>query len=200
MSSDSPQDASDRPARRPKRLRAVLYAALVSAGVLAAWQAHEHYFAAGDGRAPRPQRHPAGAASGEAETWPASNPFELLIDPSAAAGIPALEGDPGGIASPAGARRLWAGRRRWSGGVQETAMYRLAPSAADAAVAHYRDAMAARGFALREDFAASENVRVLAFARGRTRVTLSLRTVGKEAKMVRLVLSVTRFDDDGAAG
>lgn len=200
------QDGS--PGRRRGKTRPILtgllYVAVLLAGIFAAWQANLWLRARRDRQSPSvkaPARQgsaavrahfAAGAESRAAATrrWTS----DLLatrpgLDPLAAAGLGALDGDPGGLAPPDGARIGVAFQTSTAQGIQQQAGYRWAGDIA-AAAEHYRRQLAGNGFDLvDESRSGPENLRLLA-TRNQDNAIVILRKDAPADKMVNIIVMV----------
>ena len=178
------------PQRRREIRRTILVLALLAAGTFAAWQA-------GVFVSRRIGRHTRGASSAAnlpAQTQPAPDacsPGDLLRSPLAAVGLTPLDGDPGGIAPPAGSKRREAFQRRIGGRTEQRARYELA-GAIGAAADYYARALAARGFVRRPDGAAARGGRTMVFVGDAAAATVRLNARPAGGKMVEAVVTVVR--------
>ena len=183
-----------RPCLSRRRLwSAVLYLCLLAALVFAAWQIHmvwEHR--QGPRVAGEPYRAPAYQAPA---TLPTTNPVEMAAAAVAASGLTEFQGDPGGIAPPAGAVRLRGFQRSVEGQVQQQAHYEWAGQPLGA-LDHYARILGPQGFArsvpLRgtqpaPNIEAGDELRAV-FFKGRTRVTVALRKNSQGAKIVTIIV------------
>ncbi|HAU38235.1 MAG TPA: hypothetical protein DCX07_11045 [Phycisphaerales bacterium] len=186
--------------RRRRVFNGVLGAALLAAGVFAALQAHTFWTArrGGQDNAERPGRKsPRGHTPSPADApgaW-ADQPANVLSD----ARLAPLDGDPAGIAPPAGAKPLGAYRRAFAGYADELARY-LVPGELAQAETHYRDCLSARGFQLTYRREMPDGRRVLVFSGPGCDVTVSLRNVSGQEKMVSVSLAATSREPPGDAG
>ncbi|MCE5326915.1 MAG: hypothetical protein LLG01_10935 [Planctomycetaceae bacterium] len=169
--SDSPPTNPPAP-RKSGRLRGVLYALLLIAGILLAWQMHRFYF----------ERTPAPPAD-ELERWinaqmpasaPASgaaDPADLARRPESAADLTPLSTPPAGLAPMSAWQSGGAWQRRVGAYVEQYARYR-APSV-DMAVAaeYYRAAGAKAGFVVAGD-RSTPSQRVVSLTRSGWRVVV----------------------------
>lgn len=185
--SDSP-DRPDVPPRR--RGRWALYLLLVASGLFAAWQIY--VFASSVRRSAGPGALNAGVCKPAPGSPPATMPLDPLDvrgDPLGRMGLAPLEGDPGGIAPPPGARRLGARRRRADGQVWLEGRYDY-DGTLDAAVEHYRRIAAARGLRGIGDREVRFGWRQVIFDGEEVLLRISLRKKPSDDKIVRLVVVV----------
>ena len=132
------------PTTKPRivTLRALLYVALLAAGVFAAYQIHVYWMRTGESAGPYvPNRHPWQSAPAEAELG-----GQTLLDRLwAAEGVTPLEGDPAGLTPPPAARRF-TGFEQTTGSLRcQFASYRF-EDPWEAALDHYREQLLARGY------------------------------------------------------
>ncbi len=168
-----PNPLNGRPRRRQAYLT-VLYLGLLAAGILAAWKGHQLWFAGRGGPADAaPPNYGLGDDPGGMPQWAATNPAGLVEDPLGIGGMKPLSGEPAGIRPPPGARRRWAFQSERGKETRQQARYDWRGST-DAAAAHYLKAAAGAGLAKLEDRDDASGRRVLNFAGGTTKVTVSL--------------------------
>ena len=133
------------PTTRPRTvtLRALLYAALLAAGVFAAYQVHVYWVRANDAVDPyAPNGHP----------WRPASPAQAELDGGTlleslwgAEGLTPLAGDPGGLPPPASAQRF-TGFERATGDMRyQFASYRF-DGDGEQALTHYRKQLQERGY------------------------------------------------------
>ena len=125
--------AGDGPPRRPV-LAGVLWLCLLAAGVFAAWQAHQAWFA--------PVRAPVQVARLDS-SLPASGPAwgsldlrQLLEGPMSAVGVARMTGDPLDLSPPPGAQQVSAFQWVAADTIHQQAEYRF-EGALDQAAEHY---------------------------------------------------------------
>ena len=195
MAGDPPDRAEPRaadPARAERHKQArttLLVLALMVAAVFLTWLAVEVVRARrlASGRQDRGEAiHPGPHPPAE---WEPNDPREVFTSPYKAVGLADLEGDPGGIAPPAGAKRLFGFRQPIDGEVRMLGRYELAGTAEKAAD-HYLRSLRKDGFSLLRDSTDAEGARRLLFEKPPGSVTVALRTNLREAKIVIITVTV----------
>jgi len=126
--------AGDRPPRRPV-LAGILWLCLLAAGVFAAWQAHQAWFAPVRGPVQVPRLDSSLPASGPA--WGSLDLRRLLEGPMSAVGVEKMTGDPLDLAPPPGARQVSAFQWVAADTIHQQAEYRFEGTLEEAAE-HYR--------------------------------------------------------------
>lgn len=114
-----------------------------------------------------------------------ARPEDLASDPLGAAGVRRLKADPTGVTPPAGA--VFRGAFVFGGG--RIATYEASGGVA-AAADHYKTSLAAAGYVLAGDVTRPSRGRRLVFRKGRSRITVGLRTAPESAKIVRVNVAV----------
>ena len=172
--------------RRPRPLPATaLCVGLLAAGVLAAWWIHASLYSR---RAP-----PLLARLSGPETRPTTRRLEdLAVEPGELVGLSVLEGDPRGLAPPPGAVRRLAFQRDTPEGLQQIATYD-SPAGPDDIAAHYARTLAGKGFAPLAARADQGQWRTLVYEKGRIRVIVRLRSRPRNASIVRIVVTCSRW-------
>ena len=185
---EAPRPNGDATRRRRAWGTALILGGLV-AGVFAAWLAGEivRRRLESSYRPPRPFAVRPGPAT---RPEPAiDGPADLIDSPLAAVGLLPADGDPGGVAPPPKARRLYGFRRRLTDQAEHQARYEFRGTP-DAAAEHYAPAFRARGFALLKDATDPTGRRVLVFEKAPAFATVALRRDRREPKMVIVVVTV----------
>jgi hypothetical protein len=193
-----PSDNRGRSKRR-RALAAAVYVALLAAALAAAWQIHEVWIA--------PASEPLGPVAdlgetGRARPDDARGPevADLLDLPMAWQRLELLEGDPGGLAPPPGARRRFACRFNTPDQRIELAKYHHRGTVASVR-AHYAAQTAAAGFeALGESNVGGRETLVFGkaevvsrdggAAERRTEVRVALHRLREDEKMVSILCAV----------
>ncbi len=169
--------------------------ALLVAGTFAAWQIAVFVL--------RRAKGPTRGAGDSAKLLPgvqwAGDPCslkEMASSPLKAMGLTALDGDPGGVAPPQGARRMEAFQRRLEGQSEQRARYELRrPGAAGAAEEHYGRVLAGKGFVQRREVKSGGGSKRLIYAGDGAAATVYLRGLRATDKIegVEIVLTMTRM-------
>lgn len=166
---------------------------LLIAGAAGAWRVHLILYGRPDANAG--EAPPAVLQDAATSTSTAGAPD----DPLAAAGLEALEGEPGGIAPPSEAQRTLAFQRRSDDGIQQHASY-VSPGTPDEAASHYSKAFAAAGLVVLDDSMDEQHSRVIVARGGDLRIIVVLRAEGSQAKItLTAVRSSPKRDDDAEA-
>ncbi|MHC4982799.1 MAG: hypothetical protein ACYTF6_06485 [Planctomycetota bacterium] len=186
---NEPHDMTDRGSCR-RLFPFALYVCLLAAVAFAAWQVTVYFRTRGASNRPAAaqkdgKKAPEFRGSAESPGGPLS-PDALV----GMAGVSPLRGDPGGMPPPAGAVRRCAVACPRQGMAVELANYEYHGSVA-AAAAHYEKLLAERGFDRLSETSAG-GAAVLTFQKRLTVVTVSLRKVGQERKIVSIDVAVRR--------
>lgn len=166
-----------------------LYLAFLVAGAFAIWQIA--VFVKSRLAGSPPVAGPTTLAVGPTSQprWEPPGPAEMLAAPLAAAGLTEMSSDPANVPAPAGARRLDAFQRIYTGQVEQKARYEL-PGSADQAAEHYKRKLKDAGFDLLKDTAQLTGERKLVFFKGRWHAVVTLRKNARRAKIVDIILTV----------
>lgn len=187
MTQNTAPQASGNP--RPA-LKAVLYAAILVGGIVAAWAAHERWVRPHGGGGSLPSGGTWRATRPAVESFPpASQPADLLRQ--SVSGMTPMVGDPGDIAAPVGASRRYACQGTMQNRLVQQAGYDL-DGTIDQAAAHYLGILKARGFNLLGDRTEGAAKRVLVLSQAGTEVTLILRKNLTQAGPISIGLTVVR--------
>lgn len=134
----------------------------------------------------RPQSRPSGAASQAAGSLAPA----MIEQALSGTGLSPLAGEPGGIAPPAGARRLTAVGRQAGGVREELGRYEL-EGELPLCQKHYRDLLNSRGFKLTGEPQETGLSRMI-FFRDSTQVVVSLRKASADGKTVEITVVCQR--------
>jgi hypothetical protein len=185
--------APPRRRRRAHLLRALLALAFAAACFFAGWQIYV-FFTQRTSACPARSVPPDSLdpmALPDRLPGPTSSPRALMDNPWGTAGLQVIDADPGDIPPPAGAARRLAREYRMGRLVWQEAGYDFR-GRAESAEEHYRKALARVGFRVVSTWGAPAVWRTIGFARGAVAGTVSLRKVGADATMTKVVLRVSR--------
>ena len=177
------------PAAKPRilALRALLYVALLAAGVFAAYQVHVYWIRADD---------PAGPYASNRHSWREPSQTQggtgagtLLEDLWSTEGMTRLDGDPGGLAPPESVRRFTAFEQT-SGALRcQFASYRFDGSGEDV-LAHYRRLLESRGYQRVAGGGDEQGRRREEFIAGDRKVIVALLNETGDSRIGRLAVAV----------
>ena len=188
-----PERQKHPPARRSREIsRTLVWLCLLAAGIFVAWLVHRWLRREGPASphsTDAPNRGPLAPATGPAGV---TGLLGASRDPARMAGLVAIDRDPQNLPAPPGALRRWAFRRERGGIVQELAVYDHAP-AVQGVIDHYAGALTKRGFRRVRLPSSVGAARRVSFRKEQMHVVISLRKHGKDAKLVRVRVVVTRY-------
>lgn len=174
-------------------ISAILYVALVAAGVFAAWQIRIYWLGRGMAPSSEPQVEVTRLGM-DAQSQPASGKVaDFPAAPLDLAHLKPFAGDPLGIVGPAGAK----GRGGFSQKVgQEVRLLRSYEYEGElpAAAEHYRRVLSGLGFASAGEQADGAGGKTLIFVKDRTYVTVALRKGSGNGKIKRIVVTAAGPD------
>lgn len=191
------QDEQKRKSPRRSAGMFVLYVLLTAAAGVAAWQVRE-FLDRSSSRGASTTALPTGALTQDSSSQPAEGAKDWLRNPLSTLPLRPLERDPGDIAPPPGATRLSAEGGVVAGQLVAHARYRYEGMMDDAAE-HYRRALERGGFKLLRDASGPGQRRELIGFRQGQSVNVTLRKPSPNARIVSVVLIVTRPEGEPAS-